>query len=312
MLKVKEFLVNYFVLSKPGYKLYLLASDCCFSSFVSMGDGCIFIIGDIQWDNIGENKLIYFMGVVNWEPNIRFSGNFRSFPEDFWQNHQLMGMIQLLFVGNSGHSDGAAGTTSLHFSQWLWFQAVLLLTSEHYGFQVNQSVHCTETTCQVLYRMEASISGIFLRSAPRPRRLRPPQDQVGGPLGQKWVSINTTGLPSLPCETGVRLDGVLALDPVHHVEVAHLILPCWTHHSCPVMSEVFWNCWVVEVICVILICRRHIDTAGLFKSDITLDKEKYLWYNIWYMCHHLSLVLTMVHLAATTSPADKVISLSTG
>merc|ERR1712047_121072 len=39
-----------------------------------------------------------------------------------------------------------------------------------------------------------------------------------------------------PCETGVRLDGVLALDPVHHVEVAHLILPCWTHHSCPISS----------------------------------------------------------------------------
>jgi len=26
-----------------------------------------------------------------------------------------MGKIQLLFIGNSGHSDGAAGTTSLHF-----------------------------------------------------------------------------------------------------------------------------------------------------------------------------------------------------
>ena len=55
------------------------------------------------------------MGVVNWEPNIGFSGNFRSLPEDFCQNHQSMGTIQLLFVGNSGHSDGAAGTTSLHF-----------------------------------------------------------------------------------------------------------------------------------------------------------------------------------------------------
>ena len=50
------------------------------------------------------------MGVVNWEPNIGFSGNFRSLPEDFCQNHQSMGTIQLLIVGNSGHSDGAAGT----------------------------------------------------------------------------------------------------------------------------------------------------------------------------------------------------------
>ena len=255
------------------------------------------------------------MGVVNWEPNIRFSGNFRSFPEDFWQNHQLMGKIQLLFEGKSGHSDGAAGTTSLHFSQWLWFQAVLLLTSEHYGFQVNQSVHCTETTCQVLYRMEASISGIFLRSAPRPRRLRPPQDQVGGPLGQKWVSINTTGLPSLPCETGVRLDGVLALDPVHHVEVAHLILPCWTHHSCPVMSKDFWRNHELLVRWGYL---RHINlqashwSCGIIQEWYYVRQGKYLWYNLWYMCHHLSLVLTMVHLAATTSPADKVISLSTG
>ena len=59
MLKVKEFLVNYFVLSKPGYKLYLLASDCCFSSFVSMGDGCIFIIGDIHETILGKiNKFI--------------------------------------------------------------------------------------------------------------------------------------------------------------------------------------------------------------------------------------------------------------
>jgi len=47
---------------------------------------------------------------VNWEPNIGFSGNFRSLPEDFCQNHQSMGTIQLLIVGNSGHSDGAAGT----------------------------------------------------------------------------------------------------------------------------------------------------------------------------------------------------------
>jgi len=44
------------------------------------------------------------------EYRIGFSGNFRSFPEDFRQNHQSMGKIQLLFIGNSGHSDGAAGT----------------------------------------------------------------------------------------------------------------------------------------------------------------------------------------------------------
>jgi len=98
-----------------------------------------------------------------------------------------MGKIQLLFVGNSGHSDGAAETTRLHFLSMTLIPSGfvadnLSVTSEHYGFQVNQSVHCTETACQVLYRMEASISGILLRSAPRPRRLRPPQDQVGGPL----------------------------------------------------------------------------------------------------------------------------------
>ena len=59
------------------------------------------------------------MGKINefipWEPNIGFLGNFRSFPEDFCQNHKSMGIIQLLIVWNSGHSDGAAGTTRLHF-----------------------------------------------------------------------------------------------------------------------------------------------------------------------------------------------------
>ena len=36
-----------------------------------------------------------------------------------------------------------------------------------------------------------------------------------------------------PCEAGVWLNGVLALHPVHHVKVTHLVLPCRPNHCCP-------------------------------------------------------------------------------
>ena len=54
----------------------------------------------------------------------------------------------------------------------------------------------------------------------------------------KWVvpcaTIGFTPLSSFsPCETGVWLNGVLALHPVHHVKVAHLIFPGWPNHRCP-------------------------------------------------------------------------------
>ena len=36
-----------------------------------------------------------------------------------------------------------------------------------------------------------------------------------------------------PCKAGVRCDRPLAPDPVHHVEVAHLVLRCSSNVGCP-------------------------------------------------------------------------------
>ena len=56
------------------------------------------------------------------------------------------------------------------------------------GFREILASHRTHhATRQVLYRTEASRSGMFWRSAPSPRRPRPPQDQVGGPLCNNWI-----------------------------------------------------------------------------------------------------------------------------
>ena len=96
--------------------------------------------------------------------------------------------------------------------------------------------HRSHATRQVLYRTEASMSGMFPRSAPSPSRPRPPQDQVGGPLCNNWIFCSRHhGASSSvsPCEAGVWLNGVLALHPVHHVKVTHLILPCRPNHRCP-------------------------------------------------------------------------------